>query len=287
MGGVDTYLTPPPGWHYSAHPWHELDEIDDLPELKQVGASLLPEFFHFAIGTEGMWAKGWPGVDDFALFLRFQVFEGHVHMDEARSAGVDIPEAFERVKKVLPLKHWKRTGIVHMTRYLVSFMEEEGRPDVDELPPHGPRAVVDYAETRPEAAMLWLERLRSHAADAYASAMDNPPPSKRKRVRLTDDFLRNVARIYAVAENSGLPPTREVANHFRAPHSTAAKWVGSARRKEFLPPAGTLVRVAELRESINQRRQEIAEILEDDSLTGEQVADYVDELDRLGRDLNP
>lgn len=93
---------------------------------------------------------------------------------------------------------------------------------------------------RPKAAIEWLDQMQSHAAEAYASARGTPNP-RRKRQRITDDFLRKVARVYRVAERTGLPPTREVATQFKAPHSTAAKWVASARRKKMLPPAGTPV----------------------------------------------
>ncbi|MGA6159624.1 hypothetical protein ACPEIC_40520 [Stenotrophomonas sp. NPDC087984] len=239
---MNDYLTPPPGWHYSVHPWYELDDIDDLPDLVQVGTILLPEFFYLAIGTEGMWSDRWPEDDDFALFLRFFVFEGRVTMSEARSSGCDLPEAFYRVDSITPSKHWKRIGIIYMTRYLTQFAEEGERPDEDMLPPHGPRAVTSYT-TKPEAAMKWLEQLQSQVAEAYATAQDGSPTPRpkpkvrRKRNRITDEFLLEVAQVYLDAEREGLPPTREVATRFDAPHSTAAKWVGTARKRELLPPA--------------------------------------------------
>lgn len=84
---MDEYLTPPAGWHYSVHPWFAMDDIAELPDLVQVGTVLLPEFFHLAVGTEGMWGEGWPEESDFALFLNFHAFEGRLLLSEARAAG--------------------------------------------------------------------------------------------------------------------------------------------------------------------------------------------------------
>lgn len=263
---VDDYLNPPPGWHYSVHPWFAMDDIDELPDLLQVGTVLLPEFFHLAVGTVGMWGDEWPEDEDFALFLHFQVFDGELHLSEARSAGVDLPIAYESFRKIVPTRLWKPMGVRLMTSYLTAFMEEGGRPDVDVTPAHGPRAVSGY-ETRPSAAMRWIEKLESHAADAYASAREQrpaAPSAKRKRNRITDEFLIEVAKVYLSADKLGLPPTREVANHFAAPHSTAAKWVSSARRKGFLPPPGVKPPTEqEIESALNERRLQLEHFIKD------------------------
>ncbi|MGV4890377.1 hypothetical protein ACSR0Z_27935 [Streptomyces viridosporus] len=235
---MENFLVPPAGWRYAAYPWFARDTAPDLPKLVQVGRVLLPEFFHLVIGTEDAWGYdngGRPWVDPgrTVLFLDFQVFEDEVDMAHATSVFGDLPEVYERVRKVVGPSKWKRLGIHYIVQYLTEFTEEEGRPDTD------PTA-YDWGpgtrHRRPEVALEWLERLQTHAAEAYAQARDTPSP-KRKRVKLTDEFLREVAEVYRYAENMDLPPTRDVANHFKAPHSTAAKWVAAARRKKFLPPA--------------------------------------------------
>lgn len=235
---MDDYLIPPEGWHYLAYPWFAMDETPELPALVQVDTVLLPEFFHLVIGTDDMWQETHPELNGTALFLNFQVYEGRIEMTEARTAFVDLPTVFERVRKIVPSRRWKALGIHCITRYLARFMEEGGRPEDDPMTsglefPYL-RRPSPYGH-RPKAALEWLDRLQSNASDAYASARDQPSP-RRKRNRITDDFLREVARVYSVAENMGLPPTREVATHYKAPHSTAAKWVATARRKKFLPP---------------------------------------------------
>lgn len=281
---MDDYLTPPPGWHYSVHPWFALDDIPDLPELLQVGTVLLPEFFHLAVGTEGMWSEGWPDDDDFALFLHFHVFEGELHLSEAHSAGIDLPVSYEKFRKIVPTSRWKPMAVALMTRYLAAFMEEGGRPDADEAPAHGPRGVTDY-ESRPSAAMRWIDKLQTQAADAYAVARDQAPasPTKRKRNRITDEFLLEVAKIYLSADKIGLPPTREVANHFKAPHSTAAKWVGTARRKNFLPPVG--VHPPRGYDPVIERRLELEWLLNESQLTPEERRELEGELEKLGGEV--
>jgi hypothetical protein len=236
---MDDFLIPPAGWRYAAYPWFARDTAPDLPKLVQVGRVLLPEFFHLVIGTEDAWGydriSGQPWVDagSTVLFLDFQVFEDEVDMAHATSVFFDLPEVYERVRKVIAPNKWKRLGIHYITQYLAEFTEEEGRPDTD---PTAYESGPGTRSRRPEVALEWLDKLQSHAAEAYAEARGAPSP-KRKRVKMTDEFLREVAQVYRYAENMDLPPTRDVANHFKAPHSTAAKWVAAARRKKFLPPA--------------------------------------------------
>ncbi|MFE7927824.1 hypothetical protein ACFU6S_03665 [Streptomyces sp. NPDC057456] len=246
---MDESLKPPPGWRIAAYPWFAMDEPTELPRLLRVGSVLLPEFFHLIVAPEDAWrtyrdgtegAEGWQAP---VLFLNFQVYEGELEMTEARSAYQDIGVVMDKVRKVIKPEKWKLLGIHYMTQYLVQFMDEGGRPEGDRMRTHADWPVSDEVDpygNRPKAAIEWLDELQAHAAEAYASARGTPNP-RRKRQRITDDFLRKVARVYGVAERAGLPPTREVASQFKAPHSTAAKWVGSARRKKFLPPVGTPV----------------------------------------------
>lgn len=57
-----------------------------------------------------------------------------------------------------------------------------------------------------------------------------------RRYRITDAHLVDVANVYAKAHENGQPPTRAVADHFDTSHSTAANWIGLARKASLLPP---------------------------------------------------
>ncbi|MFF1702571.1 hypothetical protein [Streptomyces sp. NPDC058252] len=245
---MDDYLTPPEGWYFAAFPWHAMDDIPELPKLVPVGPVLLPEFFHLVIATKETWDGRGSTPTDYSnmesrmnLFLNFQVWEDQVEMVEATTAWRDISTVFEQVRKVVPSKRWKSIGINYMTRYLTRFMEAGGRPDADPARGvgwHWPNETPGASpyEFRPKEAVAWLDKLQERAAEAYATARDRPSPRK-KRTRITDEFLNEVTNVYRMAENSELPPTREVANYYKAPHSTAAKWVAAARKKGLLPPA--------------------------------------------------
>jgi hypothetical protein len=228
---------------------------------------MLPEFFHLVIGTEDAWhtdrdGGDWIGGGDCALFLDFQVFEGQVEMPHALAAYEDISRVFDRVRKVVSPRIWKRLGIHYMVQYLTQFMEEGRQPDGDPTVRPFLYDKRDPYRTPPKAATEWLERLQDHASEAYAQARDLPTP-QRKRVKITDDHLREVAEVYRHADNVGEPPTRSVARHFRAPHSTAAKWVATARRKKFLPAAGTTPVWGPYGEPGSERVAELKEILTD------------------------
>jgi hypothetical protein len=75
------------------------------------------------------------------------------------------------------------------------------------------------------------------AAGATPVADITPAVRPGRRNRITDEHLRAVADVYRSAEAHGLPPTRTVADRFTVPHSTAAKWVGHARKRLILGPA--------------------------------------------------
>ncbi|MFJ2631097.1 hypothetical protein ACIO6U_03910 [Streptomyces sp. NPDC087422] len=262
---MDENLAPPLGWRYAAYPWFARDDAPDLPRLVRVGPVLLPEFFHLVIATQDAWLMDSSGIDwvdsgECALFLDFQIFEGRVEMPHALTVFDDLPRVLDRVRKVVAPSKWKRLGIHYMVQYLTDFMDEGGQPDGD---PSTRRSIEkrDPYGAPPKAALEWLERLQDQASEAYAEAREMSPP-RRKRTRITDEHLHEVAQVYRMADNMGVPPTREVANHFKAPHSTAAKWVASARRKKFLPPANTPPQWGPYGEPSRERLAEVDEELE-------------------------
>ncbi|WP_329131459.1 hypothetical protein OG552_10260 [Streptomyces sp. NBC_01476] len=73
------------------------------------------------------------------------------------------------------------------------------------------------------------------AAFRPVSAAEAVPEQANKRYKLTAEHLKKVAEVYSEALDCGEPPTRAVQRHFKTAHSTAAKWIGHARRTGLLP----------------------------------------------------
>ncbi len=59
---------------------------------------------------------------------------------------------------------------------------------------------------------------------------------RRPRRQMTDDLLRDVARVYTEAESK---PTVAVMRHFQVSRPTAGRWVMTARERGFLPKVPT------------------------------------------------
>lgn len=90
---------------------------------------------------------------------------------------------------------------------------------------------------------LQLPEIRKALAEAGVPLPDDEATTSQpaevgvqKRRKITPEHLEEVAKIYNQAQDHAAPPTRAVQNHFGVSHSTAAKWVGSARRSGLLPP---------------------------------------------------
>lgn len=69
------------------------------------------------------------------------------------------------------------------------------------------------------------------------AAGEEPPPLTRPAGRLTDDFLRDLARTYKwlVATGNGAPAT-VIAEQTQTPVATVRRWISNARQRQFLPP---------------------------------------------------
>ena len=82
-----------------------------------------------------------------------------------------------------------------------------------------------------------------HFDEVMALLGDSPAPKAasalitRRRNRVTDSLLVEVAEVYRKAWQAGDGPTRAVAEHFHTSHSSAARWVGLARKAGHLGAA--------------------------------------------------
>lgn len=243
-------LDPPPGWRFAAYPGWSLDDPEDrafLPDLVQIGHVLLPEFFYLAAGTPGMWPTDespYPGADDFIVLLHFQAKSGELRLREIRGAGDDLVTSLDAFRKAVPAKLWKPIAVREMTEFLALVDATRDMPD------------STWAPVRTDE---WVETIREHRAKAL-----HPSARPKRRNRITDAHLKAVASEYLAADTLGMPPTKAVAEYFQTSHSTAAKWVGAARRKGYLPPADKTALV-------NRRSRVQAELKEADERLEEEL----------------
>lgn len=194
------------------------------PEYVQAGTLLLPRFFrlHIAHTDSPTWAA--------TLF--FKVSEsGDIAFRRFTAGGVEVHEALNLISKVHPIEDWSRIAVAGLV--LDELHESVGLP-VDAARKDA-RARIELAG----AASIPLEDTGDPLdidRDRTAEIVRESQRMSVKRVRVTDDHLRAVVVVYKVAAESGLGPTLAVADHFDTSHSTAARWVGMARKRGLLPP---------------------------------------------------
>jgi hypothetical protein len=75
----------------------------------------------------------------------------------------------------------------------------------------------------------WDERI----ADVNTAVMDIE--NSGQRWRMTDEHLKEVAKVYRDAYDRGVPTGREIANHFDTTEQNARRWVARARADGHLP----------------------------------------------------
>lgn len=210
---------PPKDWIISVWP-KPLDESDvgskrlrlNNMTLMRVGYVLAPE--HFSMGIE-IPEFGSTINDPRGLIVSFQTRdsgvdwekEGGVEISMLLGANSDLQEVLPYVLGRWAMDQWKRYALEAIVRWLA---REDVRGQLPDM----------------QAMDLQAEGERPTAAGAKS----------HKRFKITRAHLEEVARIYQEAADEGRPPTREVAELFEVAHSTAAKWVGKARREGILKP---------------------------------------------------
>jgi hypothetical protein len=105
-----------------------------------------------------------------------------------------------------------------------------------DLVPHRPWNLQEARQKRrnpPPQQVALTAAERAEFYEQFAIGARQP----RQGSPLTDDNLRQVAELYRVAVEHGAPPTQTVADQMHVARSTAARWVGAARKRGFLGPA--------------------------------------------------
>jgi hypothetical protein len=176
----------------------------------KLGELVVPELFELEVTEHD---QGNPDNPPLVINLLFAVVDERVELCGLIAPPLEVLDALDHLRDQRSLDGWKRLALVSLAEgQAQDALRASGRPGDKE------------------------ERF-----DFIVEAMDraNRTPMARRRNRVTAEHLVEVARVYREAWEVGEHPTIAVQNHFEVSHSTAARWVGKARR------AGHLGRPAE------------------------------------------
>lgn len=204
LGSVIDESPLPAGWRILAIPsdW-DPDEAELRIRPVTIDYVTYPDDFFMIIQTPEMMAEREPT----AILASFKASEANgVELVKIHGMGPDWLMWLGFVATKFPFTAWtKRAQSV-----VVQFLQ---MPEIR-------KALADAGIPRPEAE----------------SAVGQPIDSGvQRRRKITPAHLEEVAKIYRQAQYQDEPPTRAVQQHFGVSHSTAAKWVGAARRNGLLP----------------------------------------------------
>lgn len=209
LGPVSDTSKLPSGWRVVAVPtdWDPSDERMAIRTV-QAGYVTLPCEYFMVIQTSDMVAEDVPT----AVTVTFRATEEGAHVAMISGVGSNWFSYFDEVVATFPSSEWGKCA----EGLIVNFLRlPEARAAAGEAIRALPRRDLDNATTdRPLDAGI------------------------QRRRKLTPEHLKEVAQIYSTAQAHDEPPTRSVQHHFGVSHSTAAKWVGAARRATLLPPVG-------------------------------------------------
>ena len=96
---------------------------------------------------------------------------------------------------------------------------------------------VDQVASRSALVMEPGDSLGRFAAEVGATEAVGEQITKRRRGRITDAYLREVAALYRAAYAAGEHPTKTIAKQCHVGRSTAGRLVKRARDRGFLGPA--------------------------------------------------
>lgn len=200
----------PQGWRVVAVPsnWDPTAlELNIRPVTIRSKFLTLPEDFFMTIQTPEMIAKG----QHTAVVATFRTTTTGVEIRHISGMGEGWIGFLDEILRELPAAEWEKHAEGKMAEFLRLFDE-----------------VRDSTGAVLQELPLWQLGTGPGASPAEVGV--------QRRRKITPEHLKEVARVYQSALANDDPPTRAVERHFAVSHSTAAKWVGAARRADLLPP---------------------------------------------------
>jgi hypothetical protein len=197
----------PKGWRALAVPTNwDLEEAELRIRPVTIDYVTYPDDFFMVIQTPEMIAK-----DELTtIIVSFKASEAEgVKLVRITGLGADWVTHLAEIVQKFPPTEWTK----HAKSVVVKFLQE------------------------PELRKFYAEAVADLPRQEGEGAVGQPiEPGVQRRRKITRAHLEEVAKIYNEAHENDEPPTRAVQHHFGVSHSTAAKWVGAARRNGLLPP---------------------------------------------------
>lgn len=205
----------PEGWDYLAVPGWPYDRFQSDPPIADLGDNFKVPSHFTGIATEKR--------SGMTIALCFHA---------ARELGMTLVAVMGADEIAFPLELALKTCSVGKWKYVAAMQLVNEEAAVD--------AAGEWKRSEEQQALTTAQR-KERAQALLASLlnqMPGPHPVQRPggRRSLTSEHLATVAEVYSTAHEQGRPPTMAVADHFEVSHSTAAKWVGAARKQGALGP---------------------------------------------------
>jgi hypothetical protein len=180
-------------------------EITEAAKPTKLGELWVPERFELWV-IEYDREHPPPEEPELVIILLYEVADERMELRGLISDPIEVPEALDYLRKRRPLNEWKRYALITL-----AGGQADAALDTSDLPKRERAKIVGEAMER--AGQL---------------------PVAQRRNRITPEHLAEVANVYREAWRAGEHPTIAVQKHFGVSHSTAARWVGQARREKHL-----------------------------------------------------
>ncbi|MGN6763143.1 MAG: hypothetical protein ACTHJI_17660 [Leifsonia sp.] len=199
-------LNTPPGWDIDVNTgWSLFGSTQDrVPQVRLNRQVSVPQSFEMTIKDD---------TGDLSLALLFLVIdkEPRIHGALNLTTAIDLESALSRLWGEHGQRWWIKKAIATLAvRALAIDAFARHGTESDRLPPIEEQRILDA-----------IESIRQM-------------PSTRRKDKVTDAVLQEVAEVYRSAVDDGANPTQAVAEHFYKSHSTAARWVMRARQSGHL-----------------------------------------------------
>jgi hypothetical protein len=227
----ETYSAPPDLYVFVEEGWPLIAAITDdyeiaykgirrtkIQPIVKFGRVTVPRAFQMTVMPKDSSLSKEPQPGVWAVTLMYEALTPEdgsgIVLTGVISSPIEVDDALAELRARRPLDWWKRLALMQIAYDAFDHLLERQYPPLDEEE---------------------LEERTAFLANNLRAAIEAPLAKRYNRI--TQSHLAEVARIYRAAVEAGKPPTQTVAEQLQASHSTAARWVGQARKAGELGPA--------------------------------------------------